>query len=64
MYHFIHSVDFDKCFVAGNTTLGFFSLNDSSLQHLDNELDSVSDPIYIPYGFPFGNETLTKAFVS
>ena len=50
--------------VVGETTLGFFTISNSSRQYLDNELDAVSDPVYIPYGFPFGNETHTKAYVS
>ena len=50
--------------VTGSATLGFFSLSNASWQYLDNELDVVSDPIYIPYGFPFGDEIHTKAYVS
>jgi len=43
---------------------GFHYISNSSRQHLNNELDGVSDPIYIPYGFAFGEETFTKAYVS
>ena len=50
--------------VTGSTTLGFFALSNESWQYLDNELDVVSEPIYIPYGFPFGDEIHTKAYVS
>jgi len=49
---------------AGSTTLGFFTLSNASQRYLDNELDAVSGPIYIPYGFPFGDEIHTKAYVS
>ena len=43
---------------------GFHSISNSSRRYLNRELDGVSDPIYIPYGFAFGEETFTKAYVS
>ena len=65
LYHSnIVSITYIQVIVVGETTLGFFTISNSSRQYLDNELDAVSDPVYIPYGFPFGNETHTKAYVS
>ena len=43
---------------------GFHSISNSSRRYLNRELDGASDPIYIPYGFAFGEETFTKAYVS
>jgi len=48
----------------GSASLEFFYISNSSRQYLNYELDGVSNPIYIPYGFAFGNETFTKAYVS
>ena len=42
----------------------FLSISNSSRQYLNRELDGVSDPIYVPYGFAFGEEIFTKAYVS
>ena len=47
--------------IAEILAAGFYSL---SIAYLDHELDGVSDPVYVPYGFAFGEETFTKAYVS
>ena len=50
---------------VGGQSLGFISISTLSRRYLIRDLnDGVSDPIYIPYGFAFGNETFTKAYVS
>ena len=48
-------------------TLEFLDLGETTdVEHifLENELDGTSDAIYIPVGFPFGNDAESVAYVS
>ena len=53
------------CNLLGTETLRFLEFGENR-RYITNTFnpDAVSEPILLPFGFPFGSETHTSAYVS